>query len=256
MRSTQPNTHILFVFVVSMLLSCAEVFSQVGVNTTAPANGSILDVNSANKGVFIPKIDIVDLSTIAPVTGVGTTVAELQAASGLMAFNTNTSTGPGFFFWAGDRWQPIGGDTVADPPIDSVTLTTDIMISNTTTWAIVPALSALTFTARKTDVLVTFTASGFGSTNAISLIQFRIRNEAATNIIGGTQTIMQNFDDGTSSIAAWSASFTKLLTGLTVGNTYTLRVDARVNSNFGSPNAIIFANNGSEFNHLSLSVIQ
>lgn len=255
MRSTQPNTQILFVFVLGIMLSSAVVFSQVGINTTAPANGSILDVSSADKGVFIPKIDIVDLSTIAPVTGVGTTVAELQAASGLMAFNTNTSTGPGFFFWAGDRWQPLGGDTVADPPIDSVTLAADTQISNTT-WANFPGLSTLTFTARKTDVLVQFTASGFAFTNSMALVEFRIRNITATNIIGGTTTHMQSYDDVSGSITPWSASFSKLLTGLTIGSTYTLRVQCRVSGILGTSDALIWPSTFPDTDHLTLSVIQ
>lgn len=71
-------------------------FSQVGINTTSPAAGSMLDVTSADKGVLLPRVNIADLTTIAPVTG--------GATAGLMVYNTNTTTGPGYFYWDGSEW--------------------------------------------------------------------------------------------------------------------------------------------------------
>jgi len=76
--------------------------SQVGINTTTPAGGSMLDVETSDKGILIPRVDIADLSTIAPVTGGSTT--------SLLVYNSNTTTGPGFFYWNGSIWVGIDGD--------------------------------------------------------------------------------------------------------------------------------------------------
>lgn len=240
-------------FLLSML-SFIAVHAQVGINTTSPGDGSMLDIESSEKGVFIPKVDIVDLSTINPISGVGATVADLQAAEGLMVYNTNTTSGPGFFFWTGTRWQALGGGIAADPPIDSVSLTSDVQIS-AATWTDVAGMS-LTFTARKTDALITFSASGFSFTGSMSFVQLRVRNITNITTIGGTSTHMQSYDDITGSITAWSASFSKLLSGLTIGNTYTLQIQGQVSGILGSPDAGIFPVTNPDDHHMTLSVIQ
>jgi len=72
---------------------------QVGINTTTPSPGSILDIESANNGILIPRVDISDLSTPAPVTGGITT--------GLLVYNISPITENGFYFWNGSSWKNI-----------------------------------------------------------------------------------------------------------------------------------------------------
>ncbi|EAS19811.1 hypothetical protein BBFL7_02211 [Flavobacteria bacterium BBFL7] len=88
------------VLLVLILLINSLAFSQVGINTDAPAGDAALDIEGTDKGVLIPRIDITDLSTIAPVTGGST--------ESLLVYNTNTSTGKGFYFWSGVEWVPVG----------------------------------------------------------------------------------------------------------------------------------------------------
>lgn len=83
-------TLLLFLFLTT------SISAQVGINTTTPSGGAMLDVESTDKGILIPRVDIADLNTIAPITGGSTT--------SLLVYNTNTSTGPGFFFWDGSQW--------------------------------------------------------------------------------------------------------------------------------------------------------
>ncbi|MCT8338682.1 hypothetical protein MG296_01320 [Flavobacteriaceae bacterium TK19130] len=90
--NTLLSPFILFFLLLLPLLS----FSQVGINTTSPAPGSILDVESNDKGMLVPRVDIADLNTIAPVTGGST--------ESLLVYNTNTTTGKGFYYWDGTRW--------------------------------------------------------------------------------------------------------------------------------------------------------
>ena len=85
-----------------LLQFSAKTFAQVGINTTSPASGSLLDVSSENKGMLVPRVDIADLTTIAPITG--------GATESLLVYNTNTSTGKGFHYWSGSVWTPIDND--------------------------------------------------------------------------------------------------------------------------------------------------
>jgi len=86
-----------------LFFSLTTVFySQVGVNTLTPGDGSILDVTATDKGMLIPRVNITNLSTIAPVTGGST--------ESLLVYNTNTSTGPGYFYWDGSNWVSLGFD--------------------------------------------------------------------------------------------------------------------------------------------------
>lgn len=89
-------------FILITCLYIGIVSSQVGVNTITPDGATALDIVATNKGVLIPRLNITNLGNISPVTG-GSTV-------GLLAYNTNTSTGEGFHFWNGSRWVRIDNE--------------------------------------------------------------------------------------------------------------------------------------------------
>ncbi len=90
------------IMIILLVIPFSMVKAQVGINTTTPAAGSILDVESADKGVLVPRVNIADLNTIAPVTG--------GATESLLVYNTNTTTGVGFYYWDSTKWVPIGTD--------------------------------------------------------------------------------------------------------------------------------------------------
>lgn len=99
------------------IITIALIFSfsfvanaQVGIGTVTPADDAVLDINSSDKGLLIPRVDIPDLSSIAPITG--------GATEGLLVYNENLTTGPGFFFWNGAEWQNI-----AQPEVEGWHLT-------------------------------------------------------------------------------------------------------------------------------------
>src|SRR5690554_4174789 len=58
-----------FVFFCSLFLFSFNGLAQVGINNPSPADASILDITSNDKGVLVPRMNISNLSTIAPVTG-------------------------------------------------------------------------------------------------------------------------------------------------------------------------------------------
>ena len=76
--------------------------AQVGINTTTPDASSMLDISATNKGLLIPRVSIPNLNAAAPVT---------TPATSLLVYNTNTTTGVGFYYWDGTKWTPFTGGT-------------------------------------------------------------------------------------------------------------------------------------------------
>ncbi|MBW2938827.1 hypothetical protein KXJ69_11960 [Aureisphaera sp. CAU 1614] len=103
------------------------MISQVGINTTTPQAGSMLDITSATKGILIPRVNISDLNTIAPITG--------GAPESLLVYNTNNTTGRGFHYWNGSVWIPIitpdwkpSGNAGTNPAIDFIGTTDNVSL--------------------------------------------------------------------------------------------------------------------------------
>jgi len=90
----------------------------VGINSTGavPATSAMLDVSSVNKGVLIPRVDITDLSTAAPVS---------SPVSSLLVYNVNTTTGKGYYYWDGTKWvKLVDTNSNSDEDWYKATLTT------------------------------------------------------------------------------------------------------------------------------------
>ncbi len=77
------------------------LFSQVGINTTEPHESSVLHLNSDHRGFLLPYFNITNLNLKSPV--ISPTIAE-----GLLAYNTNTTTGKGIYYWDGSKWSGLG----------------------------------------------------------------------------------------------------------------------------------------------------
>lgn len=94
--------------IISLLFSTSFAFSQVGIGTTSPDNSAMLQVESADKGVLIPRISLIDVTNAtSPVN---------TPATGLVIWNTNTAVtggnGEGFYFFNGTRWIPTKTNTL------------------------------------------------------------------------------------------------------------------------------------------------
>ncbi|MDC7995898.1 hypothetical protein [Altibacter sp. HG106] len=88
--------------VVVSLLFATQLYSQVGIGTTTPDSGTILDITSSDKAILVPRVNILNLGTIAPIVG--------SSTESLLVYNTNTTTGPGYFYWDGTQWRSLSGD--------------------------------------------------------------------------------------------------------------------------------------------------
>ncbi len=74
---------------------------QVSVNNTGmpPNQFAMLDVSSADKGILVPRMNLVD--TAHPISG--------EKPVGLLVWNDNSGfdKGKGFYFWTGTQWHPV-----------------------------------------------------------------------------------------------------------------------------------------------------
>lgn len=96
-------------FSVLLLLFCTTLLTaQVGIGTTSPADGAILDISSSDSGIIIPRVALTATNVVAPIVSIAPT-----PENGLMVFNTNTAgtapnnVTPGFYYWSDGAWVRI-----------------------------------------------------------------------------------------------------------------------------------------------------
>ena len=87
----------------------------------------------------------------------------------------------------------------------------------------------------------------------MSYVNFRIMNGATS--LGATNQNIQNYDDVTGTTTTWSCAFSKRITGLTIGASYTYTVQGAVGGIFGVYTAAIDAATVPNNCHMTLTVI-
>ncbi len=83
-----------FLILFSVLNSFAQGVAINGDGSNADAS-AMLDVKAVDKGLLIPRVNIIDVNTAAPV---------ISPSVSLLVYNTNTTTGVGYYFWNGSQW--------------------------------------------------------------------------------------------------------------------------------------------------------
>ncbi len=86
-----------------MILPGLSSFGQVAINTTgdSPDNSAMLDVESANRGLLIPRVALTSANSASPIT---------SPVAGLLIYNTASSgvspykVCPGLYIWSGNIW--------------------------------------------------------------------------------------------------------------------------------------------------------
>jgi hypothetical protein len=96
----------LTVFLGVMLCMGISLSAQIAINTDGsdPNSSAMLDVSSNDKGVLLPRVSIANLATEAPLTA--------PVENGMLVYNTNATTGTGFYIWNGSAWVRVA--TLAD----------------------------------------------------------------------------------------------------------------------------------------------
>ena len=89
-----------------LIFSNQRLVSQIGIGTTSPDPSSILEIESTNSGLLIPRISLSSTTD---------TVTILSPATSLLVYNTNATVGEGFYYWDGTSWTPLNGaDKIAN----------------------------------------------------------------------------------------------------------------------------------------------
>lgn len=107
---SKNTIRVAFSFALLFLLGTNILNSQVGIGTTNPAPGSMLDIDSSDKGILVPRVTLTGTNDVTTVTP--------SASLGLLVFNTaNAGTGviavtEGFYYWNGTQWMRIQGERI------------------------------------------------------------------------------------------------------------------------------------------------
>ena len=76
------------------------VCAQVGIGTTSPSAGAMLDINSTTSGLLIPRMTQVQRNAIGSPT------------TGLLIYQTDNT--PGFYYYNGSAWTTMGSDNLGN----------------------------------------------------------------------------------------------------------------------------------------------
>jgi hypothetical protein len=92
------------IFILLLSSSLHAITAQVGIGTTSPNPSAVLDINSSDQGLLIPRVALGDVSDTM-LDGTNT------AATGLLIWNTNASVtggnGVGYYSFNGTNWEKV-----------------------------------------------------------------------------------------------------------------------------------------------------
>lgn len=246
------------IILLTILLS-VNVFSQVGINTSNPEPSSILDINSTDKGILIPRVGITNLyDSISPI---------LNPAHGLMVFNTLNLPGQeeGFYYWnefiENGRWIKVGARPKYS--ISNKQLSANFIQIPDVNYAKIQDMK-LDFIAHDTSAIIFLSASGQTSVETVGDIYFKVIKTFIDDIpitpviIGGTATQLGGFFDDLGvfkSSVRWNCSLVIMINDLIIGSKYSFEIESKSDLKMGTSSAVrIFKNNDEQ--HLTLTVIQ
>ncbi len=91
-----------FLFVAFCIYFFQGVSQNVGIGTTTPNVSAILDVTATDKGLLVPRVVLIHITSASPI---------VAPATGLLVWNTNPflpgGGGAGFYYWDGSQWQQV-----------------------------------------------------------------------------------------------------------------------------------------------------
>ena len=116
-------------YIVILLMLVNMVYSQVGIGKTILNSSAVLDIsNSTNKGVLLPRVDIVDiLNNTTPIS---------SPAEGLIVYNKGNTISPGLYIWKNSKWTQIA---------DTYNLVSYLILQRTTDYSVLGGLANGTF---------------------------------------------------------------------------------------------------------------
>lgn len=94
------NYFIKSVLAFGAFLCFGKTYSQVGIGTTNPDASSILEIQSGDSGLLIPRIALTDTDDVSTIA---------SPATGLIIYNTAVASDvvAGFYFFDGTKWERL-----------------------------------------------------------------------------------------------------------------------------------------------------
>ncbi|MFB9066381.1 hypothetical protein ACFFUQ_20370, partial [Flavobacterium branchiarum] len=86
-----------------LVLGGVSTYGQVGVGTPLPNSSAQLDVVASTKGILIPRVNLINATSMSPITNDG------SLPPSLMVFNTASQADvkPGYYYWYDNKWNRI-----------------------------------------------------------------------------------------------------------------------------------------------------
>jgi len=91
--------------IVLAIFFATSLFAQNGVSisngVSSPDPSAMLDIDALDKGLLIPRVTLVNLTSISPIT--------VTPADGLLVYNKSIANGVaiGFYYWADNKWNKM-----------------------------------------------------------------------------------------------------------------------------------------------------
>ncbi|WP_322549542.1 hypothetical protein [Flavobacterium psychraquaticum] len=85
-----------------LLLFCTLSYAQIGIGTTTP--NAALDITATNDGLLIPRVALVALNNVSPLTL--PTISEMVYNTATAGTAPNNVT-PGYYYWNGTSWSKL-----------------------------------------------------------------------------------------------------------------------------------------------------
>ncbi|RFS17225.1 hypothetical protein [Emticicia sp. C21] len=158
---------------VGMSMSALAQKDNVGIGTTKPDQSAILDVQSSDKGLLIPRLTSKQINAIS------------LPAKGLLVFQTDTEKS-GFYFYDGEKWSPLKENkenSIATGDVNGWSLS-----GNATAVAgIKAAATASSFIGTPSGIPINFKI-GTSKAGSISTTETLLGFEAGLSNVGGGNT--------------------------------------------------------------------
>ncbi|WP_353101452.1 hypothetical protein [Myroides odoratus] len=169
---------------VALVLS-GSAMAQTGLGTKTPADSAQLDVVASNKGVLLPRIELVAIDDQSPIVG--------EMRESLLVYHVGNTTLPsGFYYWKGNKWVRLSSDdSITDRMNNSFTIGANpnlngeesLIITDTKNHSIYLAISSIA----NNDVFVTNLVD-----NQAFITQLASKEEFITNITNELKDIYGN----------------------------------------------------------------
>ena len=181
----------------------AATKDNVGIGTNSPDPSAVLDIQSVNKGLLIPRLTVDQRNGIT------------SPASGLMVYQTNEKSG--FYFYDGNNWKPMTGDEAKS--VATLDINGWALDGNASATANKAAATAASFIGTPDGVPINFKigATRAGSIQSTSnmflgFLSGNFTGSGGTNLGVGSNAL-RSFTTGNSNTAYGSNSLTSTTTG-------------------------------------------